>query len=279
MTQHKHSNTSSRHPLAGRLSTIALVGSLLTIPIMAYGADAQETDGGEQVTHHRVHGRSGARFVHRLLVGADTDQDEKVSAAEWSSALNGIDTDSDGLLSREELEAHREALAAQSEDLRHRRGPRRGANGELELSVADLEARFEQMDRDGDGFLSAEDRPGPRAHRRRGGRRGPIPHLLRQADSNNDGSLTETEWTGFLATADSDTDGLLSRDELEALRPDDAPERGPHANDDHPGLEVTRLTEMFQRFDADDNGVIEEGEWRPAGRRGAHRRGRGAGLR
>ena len=228
----------------------------------------------------------GHRGMAKIAVAADADRDGKVTQAEWSTFVGGIDADGDGLLTEEELtahrEAHRKAKGIESseglgkEQRRHKR-VFMDTDEDGQLETEDLIAVFSKLDRNGDGELSEADRPvrdGKRArHRFRGHRI--AGHLMRQADINADEQLSQAEWTGYLATLDSNTDGLLSREELDAARPEDAPERPNHADRGEPKpLEVARLTEMFTRRDADGNGVIEGDEWNRRGPRG-HRGSRG----
>ncbi len=251
-------------------------------------ADFEDFEGragrkGRQGPGHRGKGMA------KVVAAADADQDGKVTQAEWSTFVGGIDADGDGLLTEDELtahrEAHRKAMGKERPEGLERQHARRhtrvfmDTDEDGQLETEDLLAVFSKLDRNGDGELSEADRPvrhGKRArHRFRGHRI--AGHLMRQADINADEQLTQSEWTGYLATLDSNTDGLLSREELDAARPEDAPERPNHADRGEPKpLEVARLTEMFTRRDADANGVIEGDEWSRRGPRG-HRGHRGRG--
>ena len=110
----------------------------------------------------------------------DTDGDGSVSRAEFEAAatkaagerFSRLDTDANGLLSREELNAGRGT---------RRRGPEMGAaidtDGDGAWSLAELQAaqpgfdaeRFAELDRNGDGLINADERPmrGPRGEHRR----------------------------------------------------------------------------------------------------------------
>lgn len=134
--------------------------------------------------------------------------------------------------------------------------------------------RFSRMDQNQDGVLTAEDFEGKRFrgrdHRRM---RGPVHHLMRFADIDQNGELTRAEWTGYLTSVDSNTDGQLDRAELEAVRPADAP-APPEGRPQHEiELSVEKLTDIFDTIDRDADGVISADE-RPRRReRGDHRRG------
>ncbi len=238
-------------------------------------------------------GRRGHRGPDRMAgiaAAADADKSGTVTQAEWAEFVGGIDTNTDGLVSEEELKAHREAHQKAmgferpegheggKHHARHRKMGFMDTDGDGVLETEDLNAAFTKLDRNGDGELSEADRPkrGDRDRKRaRGHFRGHriSGHLMRQADLNGDEQLTQSEWTGYLATLDSNTDGLLSREELEAARPADAAQHPEHVAGAEPKpLEVARLTELFSRRDADANGVIEGDEWhRRRGPRGERR--------
>ncbi|MEM8929792.1 MAG: hypothetical protein AAGE94_01385 [Acidobacteriota bacterium] len=138
--------------------------------------------------------------------------------------------------------------------------------------------RFTRMDRDQDGVLTAADFEGIEARGRtdrRRGPRGPAMHLMRQADINQDGELARDEWTGYLATLDSNTDGSIDRSELEAARPADAPEPPQDRPQREIEVSVERLSQTFDRLDANADGVITEDEQPRRRGRGARRGPRG----
>ena len=123
---------------------------------------------------------------------------------------------------------------------------RMDANGDGVLNDADREARararFDRADANGDGMLTfaetqtmrenrqemreerrAErgERSGMRGHRmgRRGGMRG---MMAERADADNDGTITQAEFTSAALTrfesADADSDGVVTADERRAQR-------------------------------------------------------------
>jgi len=260
---------------------------------MDRNGDQVVTEADFEGIEHGPRGRRGHRGqrgpgLHMMIGAADANQDGQVAADEWNVFVGSIDADGDGLLTETELTAHREAHhkalgLEKTEGVGHREGRRHhpkakafmDSDGDGQLETEDLTAAFSKMDRNGDGFLSEADRPsrgqGKARGERKRGRRGPriAGHLMHQADINQDQQLTQAEWTGYLATLDSNTDGLLSRDELAATRPADAPEPPRHAEGfEPPALEVSRLTEGFARRDADSNGIIEGDEWQRRGHRG-----------
>ena len=250
--------------------------ALGTVLLLAPIAQADDESPRGPRREHRM-GGPHMMLVH-MAQSADADQDGKVSRDEMNAAVAAVDTDGDGFLSHEELQAHRQAVREAKEAKAGERGKRqrRGVdqNGDERLSVEEVQSLFERLDRDGDGFLTEADRPERGRSMRRGPRGGFFLHL---ADVDGDQKLTQAEWTGFLAAADADSDGTLTREELEALRPEDAPQHGagPRAGHEPPALEVARLAELFTQLDADADGDIEGDEWPRRGPRGPRNRDRG----
>lgn len=77
--------------------------------------------------------------------------------------------------------------------------------------------------------------------------------LLRQMDSDRDGSITINEWERFFFNHDTNADTRLSLDEIQAFahRKGDEREQDPDS---------ARLA-AFDRLDVDDNGGIDLAEW------------------
>jgi len=159
------------------------------------------------------------------------------------------DSNNDGVLTRQEFDAGRDAM-------------------------------FARQDANNDGQLTSEERRA--GHARHGGRRGGGGHggHLMSADANNDGSITRDEFlrrpTEHFARLDANNDGVISADE----RPQrgERSQRGDRPNPDANGDgQIARAefaamgASMFERLDANGDGRItrEEAE---AGRQ--HRRGR-----
>jgi len=109
----------------------------------------------------------------------DTDGDGAISRAEWDSAqaerFARLDADADGSLTREELRA---GMGNVRDGMRGRMRERAAAvdlDGDGAWSLAELQAvrpgltqeQFERLDRNGDGLISADERPR--------GRQGPGP--------------------------------------------------------------------------------------------------------
>lgn len=179
-----------------------------------------------------------------------------------------------------------------------------GAISRAELAAIDV---FAKLDVNKDGKLDASDVDNVRFFHTGG------PHggfLLRAADEDKDGKLSRADWQIFVAGADSDGDGILQASELRSLMPlppvppsaPEAPEAPlapgapapvavqrpplppaaprPPLPPPPPELDAAELAAMFERFDANKDGVLEAGElppsrmmWRqrmsaPAGRSG-----------
>ena len=146
------------------------------------------------------------------------------------------------------------------------------------------QARFAQQDANNDGQLTREEMRaghGEGGHHGRGwGRRGGM-HMLARADANNDGNVTRDEYlAGPIASfdrLDANNDGVIS----EAERPQ-RPERGErgerHGRMDGDGdRQISRAefdamgARMFERLDANSDGRVTREE---ADAARAHRRGR-----
>lgn len=254
----------------------------------------QDRDG--QLTEADFEGRSfgkaaGTGALGPLVRVIDTDRSRDVSAEEWQSFLASLDADGDGLVTSEELQAHREARREQRglASSTNRPAPRaRRAfealadhDGDGQLEVSDLQAIFDQLDQDGDGALATSELP-RRGHRvralgkngRGGFDRGQAlgeadstrvgDHLLRRADADRDSELTREQWLTFVAELDQNGDGSVDLDELRRPAPEGAPT-----------FDSAEIAAAFDRADADGNGVISDDEWpRRRGPRHGPRRGR-----
>lgn len=149
------------------------------------------------------------------LMQLDTDGDGRITRAEWDAPrlerLKAMDPDQDGFVTLEEMKADAVARATKRAE-------------------AMAERRFNRLDTDGDGKISAaeammappEGRPGPKGgkgHGPRGKAMGPM-----GGDFHGN----------FFERLDADKDGVLSAEELEAAK--NRMERGPrHGAKGHHG--------------------------------------------
>lgn len=123
-----------------------------------------------------------ARMVKRL----DTDKDGKVSKQEMEAAMNAtfaaVDTNKDGFLSKQEIEAGKDALKAYRQKVKAEPGANLAKPAPMPKGVI---KHFDKIDANKDGKLSKEelDRVADRMFERR--------------DANKDGFITADE---FLAT-------------------------------------------------------------------------------
>ena len=119
--------------------------------------------------------------------------------------------------------------------------PNPGIGGPAGMSIENMRAaiqmRFERLDRDGDGYVSKKEFPGPRGaaqdrprEQRRAGnqgarRQGPMQAAwgsFKDLDTDEDGQLSEAEMRApiqGLAELDVNGDGMLDRNEMRGMRP------------------------------------------------------------
>lgn len=142
---------------------------LVAIPLAVVAAAALGTIGARTFADEGPdgHGPRWARFAHSYLQEMDTNKDGTVSAQEIDAfektRAAGIDTDKDGAVSVEELKAWRENQAMQrmADELK-----RMDRDGDGKVSIAEFEAagewRLARLDRDGDGSIEPSEMEGGR---------------------------------------------------------------------------------------------------------------------
>ncbi len=145
---------------------------------------------------------------------------------------------------------------------------------------AGRDARFASLDANNDGQLTRDEMRAGRGDRgHRGHRRGGM-HSMRNADANNDGNITREEFLArpnqMFDRLDANNDGVISADE----RPQrgERGERGERPNRDANGDgQISRAefaamgASMFDRLDANNDGRVTREEAEAAR---PHRRGR-----
>jgi len=164
---------------------------------------------------------------------------------------------------------------------RHGKMPKLDADGSGTLSADEVEGtrlaeHFSQIDTDGDGELTKQELKAGRKGRRgkRGkGKRG------KQLDKDGNGSLSAAEVEGtrlaeHFAEIDADGDGELSKQEMKAAHEARQVERfaSQDANGDgslsESEVEGSRLARHFSRIDTNDDGQLTQEELRAGHRRG-----------
>jgi Ca2+-binding EF-hand superfamily protein len=114
-----------------------------------------------------------------------------------SKIFESADTNGDGVITREEFHAARERL-------------------------------FARLDRNGDGYIDKDDMSGRLAGRQKAQER--LAELVSQLDGDRDGRVSNTEFidgpTPLFDRADTDHNGVLSKDEVAAMKQKMAELRG-----------------------------------------------------
>ncbi|MDA1195841.1 MAG: EF-hand domain-containing protein [Planctomycetota bacterium] len=197
------------------------------------------------------------RGMERLLA-MDTDGDKRVSRAEWKGppdAFDRFDGNKDGFLDAQDGAAGRMDGDRKAKGDRKGKGDRR-AKGEgagegmdeghdaEELKARTL-ARFAEIDKDGDGRLTAEELPAPR--------------LLELADADKDGAVTAEEFVAFTqrrgrsgqTSPAAPAQGGEPRMSAGTLRRWDGDGDGRVSREEFPGR-----AELFDRLDADADGFL-----------------------
>ena len=97
----------------------------------------------------------------------------------------------------------------------------------------------------------------------------------RQADTNQDGTVTKAEWNAWLKTLDADEKGAVSKEKLATLLPEQARAFGsmllpPMFDDDKDGtVEIADLEAAWKAADKDGDGSVVIKDLVPMGPMGA----------
>jgi Ca2+-binding EF-hand superfamily protein len=161
---------------------------------------------------------------------------DEAAGRKWlAKQFDRIDSDKDSRLSKEEMQAHREAMRNRHMAKLEERFKAADKDGDQALTRTEVEAskmprllkHFDRTDANKDGTLSMEELQASRtamhrAHRERHAKR--LSERFKSADSNGDGALTKAEAeAGKLPRvarnfdqADADQDGKVTISELQA---------------------------------------------------------------
>ena len=227
---------------------------------------------------------AAAQRASEVLLADDLNGDGKVAADEWSEENEKflkIDKDADGFLTQAELTEFY-ANAATDEGEKAAGGDPKAPGGDPKAAGGDggkrdrmkklLEEKWKEVDKDGDGFLSAEewtygeesfakadkDADGKVSREEMGGFLKEamktdtklIAEMRLQAmDANKDGKVSQEEWKGpaeMFGKADKDADGFVTLEELVASMPNPK----------------EKILGKLKEMDADGDGAISQEEWK-----------------
>jgi len=179
-------------PARPRLLTTSLSVVLLTALVAAQ--DRPDSRGGR---------RSGFRPNRQIVRAADANVDGVVSAEEWAAFLASLGADEEGRVERDEVRAR--VLV-----------PMLDQDRDARLTLDDLFALFEALDKDVDYAIEASEFPPPSsrgtgavAPGQTAANLGSATVVLRAADQNADGAVDANEWGLFVDQVGLAPDGTI----------------------------------------------------------------------
>jgi Ca2+-binding EF-hand superfamily protein len=206
------------HRILSILAALTLAALVVTLPLLAQDGEDEGKRG------HGPRGWEGFAEQHDVNGDGQVTREELVQTLDL---FDHLDSDGDGALSEADFDARHTAMAFGFT------ARRADDNGDDQVTAAEWDAWFAERDANGDGVLSADDRPerGERARSRDGareGRRGHRGHhgphggfhgekLAEARDADGDGDVTRADFAALSARFDANGDGMLTEDEVPAL--------------------------------------------------------------
>lgn len=161
----------------------------------------------------------------RFMKHFDTNNDGSVNMAEFNAAaaerFKRMDSDANGILSKDEFRAH---MRAKKDERKQKKFARMDTNGNgsverdefLAHKQAKAERKFTRMDKNGDGSVSKEEHASCKKgkhHKKR---------MFKRMDKDGDGQVSQSEsltaWSNWFKRIDANNDQVVTADEVKAFR-------------------------------------------------------------
>jgi len=148
-------------------------------------------------------------------------------------------------------------------------------NGDISQAefIAGAEKHFAALDANADGILTADELKEVR-HAHRAERHQMIgAHILLRADADDDGLVSAIEWGDFVTGLETDENGAITLGQfMRHAGPEGAPSRNPLDFNGNDMLDTDDLTQLFAKYDANGDKVLDDSElgYGHPGRHGRH---------
>jgi Ca2+-binding EF-hand superfamily protein len=197
-------STDTVHPRTTRSHRTTALAALLAIAVAGVGLAVAHAESRGYARHAFGHGELHGG-PSPLMLGADSNGDKAVDAAEWSALFAKLDADHDGKIVETELPGFH---APPPEALAFMIAHEADADDDGTVTAAEWQARVAALDTDKDGALSTSELSF--RHHLGDSAKG-LPPFAAQWDTNHDGLLQAGELDALFAAADEDHDGALTR--------------------------------------------------------------------